>query len=57
MFEEFLLEEDGAQTLEIAIITATLLAIVIVFRKQIMSLWNKEATEMEKMEESIESST
>ena len=56
MFSEFLREEDGLATLEVAIVTAVLLAIAIVFRKQIVSLWNTEAKEMEKMEEKIKDS-
>ena len=56
MFSEFFHEEDGLATLEVAIVTAVLLAIAIVFRKQLMSLWNTEATEMEKMEKKIKDS-
>ena len=38
---DFIYEETGAMTLEAAIITATLVALALVFRKQLASLWNE----------------
>lgn len=35
---EFLKNEDGAQSIEIAIITVTLVALALVFKKQLLSL-------------------
>ncbi|MBQ7264491.1 MAG: hypothetical protein IJS61_00145 [Firmicutes bacterium] len=40
MFKSFIYEEDGMGTIEIAILIAVLVALAIVFRKQLASLWN-----------------
>lgn len=41
MFSDFLYEEDGLGTIEIAIILAALVALAVVFKKQLVQLWNK----------------
>ena len=41
MLRDFIYEEEGMGTIEIAIIIAALLALVIVFRKQLFNLWNQ----------------
>lgn len=56
MLKKFFYDETGAMTLEAAIITAALVALAIVFRKQLSKLWDTTATEMHDMEEQIENS-
>ena len=40
-FAAFLYEEDGAYTLEVAIITAAIIALALAFRKQLGAMWKK----------------
>lgn len=40
IFKNFILEEDGLSTIEISIILSVLIALGIVFRQQLSSLWN-----------------
>lgn len=53
MFRDFMLEENGGMTLEAAIITATLVALAIIFKKQLGKLWDTAGKEMKKMEDEI----
>lgn len=39
--KNFIYEEDGLETIEIAIILAALIALAIVFKGQLAKLWNK----------------
>ena len=53
MLARFFYEEEGAMSLEAAIIVATLVALAIVFRKQLIKLWDKTGGEMAEMEQEI----
>lgn len=41
VLKNFIYEEDGLETIEIAIILAALIALAIVFKGQLAELWNK----------------
>jgi Flp pilus assembly pilin Flp len=51
--QAFMSNEDGAMSIEAAIITAALVALAIVFKKQLSRLWNTVAGEMSSMEQKI----
>ncbi|MBQ7264490.1 MAG: hypothetical protein IJS61_00140 [Firmicutes bacterium] len=53
MVREFINDENGLATIEVAILTAILVALAILFRKQLSGLWNKTADEMQNMEDKI----
>ena len=48
MLKNFIYEEYGMGTIEIAVIIAALLALVIVFRKQLFTLWNSATKGLDK---------
>lgn len=56
MIRDFIIEENGAMTIEAAIITAALVALAIIFRKQLSDLWDSAGGEMAEMESKIEGS-
>lgn len=41
ILKSFILEEEGLSTIEISIILSVLIALGIVFRQQLSSLWNE----------------
>lgn len=41
VLKNFIYEEDGLETIEIAIILAALIALAIVFKGQLAALWDK----------------
>lgn len=53
MIKRFYEDDSGAMTMEAAIITATLVALAIIFRKQLSKLWDAAAEEMAEMEDNI----
>lgn len=46
MLKNFIYEEDGMGTIEIAILIAALVALAIIFRKQLSSIWDSAAGAM-----------
>lgn len=50
LLKNFMYEEDGMGTIEIAILIAALVALAIVFRKQLAQLWNSAAGAMKENE-------
>lgn len=44
--KNFIYEEDGLETIEIAIILAALIALAIVFKEQLAKLWDKVAQQL-----------
>ena len=53
MIARFIYEEEGAMSLEAAIIVATLVALAIVLRKQLAKLWDKVGGKMADMENEV----
>jgi len=53
MIKRFYEDDSGAMTMEAAIITATLVALAIIFRKQLSSLWNSAADAMTKQKDDM----
>jgi Flp pilus assembly pilin Flp len=55
ILKNFVYEEDGMGTIEIAIIVAALVALAIVFKKQLANLWKSAATAMTSKSSAISS--
>lgn len=53
MIKAFFNNESGSMTIEAAIITAALVALAIVFKEQLASLWDKTGQSMKDMENAI----
>lgn len=53
VFKDFIYEEEGMGTIEIAILIAALVALAIIFRKQLSSLWNSAADAMTKQKDDM----
>lgn len=53
MIQNFIKNENGAMSIEAAIITAVLVGCAILFRKQLSSLWEAVAEKNEDMAERI----
>lgn len=53
ILKDFWEEESGAMSIEAAIIVAVLVALAIVFKKQIAALWTEVATKMAEQTEKI----
>ncbi len=43
---QFIKEEDGISTIEIGVILAVMIALAVVFRKQLTNIWDKIAADI-----------
>lgn len=57
LLKNFMYEEDGMGTIEIAILIAALVALAIVFRKQLAGLWQSAGGAMTRQAGQMEAST